>query len=330
MPTVFTDGTVLTGPALTAALAVATADASGSAPVSSVAGRTGAVTLAVADISGAYPSANPAGYITGANAVLTGTPTAPTASPGDNDTSIATTAFVAAAVVAATTGVASFNTRTGGITLTSSDVTTALTFTPQTAAQVSTAVGTETTRATTAEALLAPKASPTFTGTPAAPTVAATAAAGTTQIATTAFVRNGTTTNDSAFSGQVGEYISASVASPGSGITSATTANVTSISLTAGDWDVRGNAIFIAAGSTALSSLQLAINTTSATLPTPPNADAYTVSQLTFATGGTQGISTGPTRISVASTTTVYLVANAAFTTSTMTAYGSISARRIR
>lgn len=53
--------------------------------VSSVAGRTGAVVLAVADVSGAAPLASPA---------LTGNPTAPTATAGDNDTSIATTAFV--------------------------------------------------------------------------------------------------------------------------------------------------------------------------------------------------------------------------------------------
>jgi hypothetical protein len=53
--------------------------------VHSVAGRTGAVTLAVADVSGAAPLASPA---------LTGTPTAPTVSLGDNSTSIATTAWV--------------------------------------------------------------------------------------------------------------------------------------------------------------------------------------------------------------------------------------------
>ena len=49
------------------------------------------------------------------------------------------------------------------------------------------AIATETTRAETAEALLAPNASPTFTGTPAAPT--ATLGTNTTQLATTAFVQ---------------------------------------------------------------------------------------------------------------------------------------------
>ncbi len=57
--------------------------------VLSVAGRTGAVTLAVADVSGAAPLVSPG---------LTGLPTAPTATAGDNSTLIATTAFVAAAL----------------------------------------------------------------------------------------------------------------------------------------------------------------------------------------------------------------------------------------
>lgn len=121
-----------------------------SANVTTVAGRTGDVVLAVADVSGAAPLASPA---------LTGVPTAPTATLGTNTTQIATTAFVQAAVVASMAGVSSFNTRTGAVVLQAADVT---------------GVG---------GALLA---SPTFTGTPAAPT--ATAGTNTTQIATTAFV----------------------------------------------------------------------------------------------------------------------------------------------
>lgn len=86
-----------------------------------------------------YAASNPAGYQTAANVTstltayaklaspaLSGTPTAPTQTAGKNDTSIATTAFVQAAVVASTTGVSSFNTRTGAITLSNSDVLTVL------------------------------------------------------------------------------------------------------------------------------------------------------------------------------------------------------------
>lgn len=103
---------------------------------------------------------------------LLGTPTAPTPTPGDNTTALATTAFVTAAVASGGGGVTSFNARTGAVSLTSGDVTTALTFTPA---------------STTAVALKADLASPTFTGTPAAPTP--TGGDNTTKIATTAFVQ---------------------------------------------------------------------------------------------------------------------------------------------
>lgn len=53
--------------------------------VQSVAGQTGIVTLSIGDVAGAIGAASPA---------LTGNPTAPTPNPADNDTSIATTAFV--------------------------------------------------------------------------------------------------------------------------------------------------------------------------------------------------------------------------------------------
>lgn len=84
-----------------------------SANMLSVAGRTGAVTLTVADVSGAAPIASP---------TFTGTPAAPTATPGTSTTQIATTAFVGAAISALPPFVTSFNTRTGAITLLSSDL----------------------------------------------------------------------------------------------------------------------------------------------------------------------------------------------------------------
>jgi len=70
-----------------------------------------------------------------AGATLTGTCTAPTVTPGsDNSTKIATTAFVQSAISAVSSGVTSFNTRTGVVTLSSGDVTTALGYTPYNAA----------------------------------------------------------------------------------------------------------------------------------------------------------------------------------------------------
>lgn len=276
-----------------------------------------------------------------ASPALTGTPTAPTATGGTNTTQLATTAFVQAATGALTSGVSSVNTRTGAVTLSLSDITGAaplasptLTGTP---AAPTAAPGTNTTQLATtafvqaADTLLAPLASPTLTGVPVAPTVAATAAAGTTQLATTAFVRNGTTTNDNALSGQVGEYIASTVL-VGSAVSliTGTAATVTSISLTAGDWDVQGNVAFSGGGSTVTTTVVAAINTTAATLPTSPGSGAY--GQMN--TGGTAGanntVQAGMVRMSLATTTTVYLIADANFTTSTLSAYGFIGARRMR
>ena len=65
------------------------------------------------------------------SAALTGTCTAPTVTPGtDNSTKIATTAFVQSAISAVSSGVTSFNGRSGVVTLSSGDVTTALGYTP--------------------------------------------------------------------------------------------------------------------------------------------------------------------------------------------------------
>ena len=63
------------------------------APVQSVAGRTGAVTLAKADV-GLGNVTNESKTTMFTNAALTGTPTAPTAGANTNNTQIATTAFV--------------------------------------------------------------------------------------------------------------------------------------------------------------------------------------------------------------------------------------------
>jgi hypothetical protein len=92
---------------------------------------------------------------------FTGMPSAPTAPPGTSTGQLATCAFVQAAIVAATTGVSSFNTRTGAVVLSATDLTAA------------------------GGALLA---SPLFTGNPRSVTPAA--GDNSISIATTAFVMN--------------------------------------------------------------------------------------------------------------------------------------------
>lgn len=143
--------------------------------------------------------------------------------------------------------------------------------------------------------------------------------------------QNGTATNDSGAAGEIGEYVTSTVlVGSAVSLTASTAANVTSISLTAGDWDVWGNVSFNPAGTTTITALIAWISTTSAALPTIPNNGAYTSLQLSWPTGTTQTIPSGSTRLSLSGTTTVYLSTYSVFATSTMGAYGYIGARRRR
>jgi hypothetical protein len=131
----------------------------------------------------------------------------------------------------------------------------------------------------------------------------------------------GTTLADNANAGSVGEYQSASTAA--AGITTAVQANATSISLTAGDWDVQGTVTYTPAGT--MTYAYSGVSTTSATLPAG-NTGSYTATA-----GGTVllAVPSPVVRLNLSATTTVYLVAGAAFTL-TCTAAGFIRARRIR
>jgi len=142
----------------------------------------------------------------------------------------------------------------------------------------------------------------------------------------------GTTTNGNATAGNVGEYISSQILSGSAvSLTTATPANVTSISLTGGDWDVWGTVAFVANVLTTATIFEGGINTTSATLPTPPGSGAYFQEALSVAAGAIEPCTPiGMTRISIASTTTVYLVAQSTFATNTMSVYGFLGARRRR
>jgi hypothetical protein len=141
----------------------------------------------------------------------------------------------------------------------------------------------------------------------------------------------GTATNDNSSAGNVGEFISSTVL-VGSAVAAPVTAafNVTSISLTAGDWDVWGSIATNPAASTLQISITGWISTASATIPTIPNGGAYAQLTTNFAVGDGQVLPVGKIRISLASTTTVFLSAFLNFNTSTNAAYGFIGARRVR
>lgn len=146
----------------------------------------------------------------------------------------------------------------------------------------------------------------------------------------TGVAMQGTTTNNSAAAGNVGEYVSNLAAPSAVSLTSGAANNVTSISLTAGDWDVSGIVTIQPAGGTTMSQVWTYISITSATLGADALANGATLHTIPFTTGNLQQLATGTVRISLASTATVYLQAYPAFSGGTATGGGGIRARRAR
>jgi hypothetical protein len=139
----------------------------------------------------------------------------------------------------------------------------------------------------------------------------------------------GTTLADNAVAGAVGEVISSTVAAIATGLTTATPLNVTSIALTAGDWDVYGSFVITGAATTSFTIAQSGMNITTATLPAT-NLLSFMAGSA-FVPGGTLTADNVPTqRINVSVATTVYLVAQSTFTVSTAGAGGTLLARRVR
>ncbi|MEM5294243.1 hypothetical protein VSR82_07855 [Burkholderia sp. JPY481] len=137
----------------------------------------------------------------------------------------------------------------------------------------------------------------------------------------------GTTTNDNANAGSVGEYQTNTTS--GTSLTTATAANATSISLTAGDWDVSGVIRFNPGGSATTSNMTAGISTTSATIGA---LGTFTANLIPFGSvsGGNSAVLAPTVRISLSTTTTVYLIGLCVFSASTMTEDGFIRARRVR
>ncbi len=122
--------------------------------------------------------------------------------------------------------------------------------------------------------------------------------------------------------GYVGEFITSHKdVGAGVSLTSNTAANMTSISLTAGDWDVYGNIFYTSSvGPT------LALGWSSLTSATNPNNSL--TAAMSGITGATSlGMVLPPLRVSVSTTTTVYASAFATFA-GTCEVTGTLSARR--
>ena len=134
-----------------------------------------------------------------------------------------------------------------------------------------------------------------------------------------------------ATAGNVGEFVSASVAS-GSAIalTTATPTDIASIALTPGDWDVWANVGLIPASGASVTAISAWINSASATDPGSPNGGAYVTETPLAGLTGAQTAPVGMKAVQLGSGTTLYLSCNAAYTGGTLGAYGFIGARRRR
>lgn len=137
----------------------------------------------------------------------------------------------------------------------------------------------------------------------------------------------GTATNDNASAGNVGEFTSSTVATPGTSLSTGTTANVTSMTLTAGDWDVTGVVDYVANAATIVTALRQGSSSTSATLGAQ---DTFSTDDIGATVGSDPANVIPTTRFSLAGSTTVYLVAKADFSVNTLSGYGTLRARRAR
>ena len=130
--------------------------------------------------------------------------------------------------------------------------------------------------------------------------------------------------------GMVGEFLSNFVAE-GSAIAGGATgvpANVTSLSLTAGDWDVTGYIVYFANPALVMTASAASISSTSATV------DVASLTSMplntTIATNEVLRLVPPTRRVSISAPTTYYLVANMVYSSGGLTIAGRIQARRMR
>jgi hypothetical protein len=142
-----------------------------------------------------------------------------------------------------------------------------------------------------------------------------------------------TNTNDAAASGYVGEEVNSTISTYTNYTTTATYQNITSISLTAGDWDI---------------SAFITYSSNSSTITAASNAIFVISTTTASASGATEGLNIGyipqaallgtskftdtvaPYRVSISGTTVYYLNSQATFTVGNPQFVGSIRARRVR
>jgi len=141
----------------------------------------------------------------------------------------------------------------------------------------------------------------------------------------------GTATNDSAASGSVGEFLSSQSGSIA--LSTGVGAGLTSITLTAGDWDVWGFVQFSGNAATVVGLMAASISTSSGAIDTA-NMDSYSeisgANSTYFVIANVPTLLAGYKRVSVSGSTTYFVNAFVTFSVNTCNAIGKILARRRR
>lgn len=147
------------------------------------------------------------------------------------------------------------------------------------------------------------------------------------QQATTQLI--GVVDGSNAATGFVGEYQSSVVAPAAVSLTTATAANVTSILLPAGDWQVGGVVNYTPNAATSVTVLSQGASNATAALGAQDSFSLWaTAANVVGANVVTNMIPV--TRFSLAVATTIFLIAKATFTVNTLTAGGTLWALRVR
>lgn len=141
----------------------------------------------------------------------------------------------------------------------------------------------------------------------------------------------GTTAGTDAAAGDIGEVISSEIIGGGAvTLVSATPKTITSIVLSAGDWDLYGSVSLSTAATTSIT--RLAESLAGATNSTDQSPNRYWFHQTAALVPGvvTWGMPAMAHRVSIAAPTTFYLTTDCTFSVAALVAFGKIWARRAR
>jgi hypothetical protein len=144
-----------------------------------------------------------------------------------------------------------------------------------------------------------------------------------------------TSTNDNASTGNIGEFISATVPSGSAiGLTTSVSKNMAGVSIGPGDWDMWCDMVYTGNAATTINYFQASISSASNTLTGIPgdtqSVAIFAGAPALFAVANAYTQKIGPTRFSINTTTTVFCVANASFGINTLSMFGILQGRRIR